>query len=233
MPTPIRPVNPDNREHQNTEMHRPSNQYDGPIPGSAYAFDDPSVAKSNFRNATEEQTKLLYHIWENGNKATVEAQVQMGIDEEKIVYSLPSNVGLAKVRDLQNSGLVEDLGNNTVRFTKAGKMALSKEIFAQPSTMEAKTASVKQASVADALIEAAKTNPHIKKSMEALTISREVGWGEEARAARSSALQHAREALSYAAKHDRDTYDAVNEYYKHIKDELSDFIVGLKSDEEE
>lgn len=147
MPTPIRPINDKGKgffsnprdseigEHYSQEMFAIPGNY-SPPEDEAIETNSIREAKVKFRKASPEQLKLLYSIWEHGNQLVVQAQIDMGIKSENVVYQIPKSMGYMDVAKLVTAHFIEKLDNNTVRFTEAGKMALSKEIMRQPSTFE-------------------------------------------------------------------------------------------------
>jgi hypothetical protein len=137
MPNPIRPVNDTDRGlfsvPYDKELTREPQDL-GPIPG-AYSS-AAHEAKVKFYRASPEQTKALYAIWSNDkNQLVVEAQLNCGKEATDVIFTVPHSVGFTMLAELSNSGFLKNHGNGTVSLTEAGRMALSKEIMSQPSTL--------------------------------------------------------------------------------------------------
>jgi len=101
--------------------------------------DSKKDVKIKFLKTTEKQRNLLYTIWDENKQKTASYNVQqaLNIPEERKIYVIPRNIGLGDITNLSSAGLIKNIGNNSIQFTEAGKMALSKAIMSQPSTFDA------------------------------------------------------------------------------------------------
>jgi len=98
-------------------------------------IDIKSDKESNSRKyrASDRERSLLLDIWNSNDKNIISAQKLSGIEDNNIMFRVPSSMSLIDITKLSNVGLIKKVDNGMVQLTETGRIALSREIMNQPS----------------------------------------------------------------------------------------------------
>jgi len=90
-------------------------------------------ANSRRYRASDRERSLLLDIWNNNDKNIISAQKLSGIEDNNIMFRVPSDMSLIDITKLSNVGLIKKVDNGMIQLTDTGRIALSREIMNQPS----------------------------------------------------------------------------------------------------